>query len=488
MPVVETEGEIFTHEETGAWFCNPDNTEGPEEFIDLLFEKNAENGALRKDKFRGIGHCMFHVIATAEGAERKLAQMIAEAFPEREMLQQFSSEETVLEAARTVLDRIEQEVVPFVADELFKVLDRDKDKGVSKEEALMTMQAVAEDGHPFGMLFQVLDVNGDKALSVDEMSEFFASVANLAGSVATMVINVVSSALRDDLVDGMCGIAFGMLDANGDDKLDQEELAEFKEVAVHEIGAWPERMEDAKQMFSDVSDPEDVQSIMQKVEEGELAPHDVQALVVYTVILKAVKACSEAGDLSPDGLSALCANSSLEFLETMRKMMVPLLPVPEAMLAPILDAGQDALKATTQSSMKPLTDAYFALLDSDGDGTLQNAELMAIPSVFAPGDDSSAEDKFQRIFRILDTDGDGSVDKDESVAFGHKLYDIVVASAKFGVSTYQELAKAVARAFIHMYISKVAEDGATLSEEQFMQLAAAFEEDGPGALLGPMMQ
>merc|ERR1711998_274500 len=126
MPVIEKEGEdrVYVHEETGAVFIDPDKYEcddRPTLWVEAMMEANAENGAIRADKFRGIGEGVFHCLRSEQGSlDRNMEEMINQAFP---IGSELSGEDSIKEAARTIMERIGQQVVPFVADELFKVLD-----------------------------------------------------------------------------------------------------------------------------------------------------------------------------------------------------------------------------------------------------------------------------------------------------------------------------------------------------------------------------
>jgi Ca2+-binding EF-hand superfamily protein len=300
---------------------------------------------------------------------------------------------------------------------------------------------------------------------VEELTVFFASVANLAGSCANIFVNVVGTTVQEGVSQNIASAMFGALDENEDGSLDEQELVQVKEMAVGVLTELTEHMVELKD-----ADPED------------------PSKVFLDVIVNIVKACSEAGDLSRDGLFELCRDHSLENLRTIRHFAEKMVPIPKEVMAPFLDSTLNTYEATSNSSMKSVTDAYFDLLDSDGDGTLQNAELMAVPNCFSTDESINAEDKYQRLFRMIDTDGDGCISNDEFIAHLSKIFDIMMATAKFGVLTYQEVAKAVASAFFKLYVGKVAEDGEKLTQEQCLALFDGFHDNGPEALLMPLME
>lgn len=137
--------------------------------------------------------------------------------------------------------------------------------------------------------------------------------------------------------------------------------------------------------------------------------------------------------------------------------------------------------------MRPICDSYFELLDANNDCILQNDELMTLLNIFSTDENISAEDKFNALFALVDTDGDGKCDKNECVEFGHKCYDVGVASVKSAVEIYQEIAKAVAVGFFALFMQKIA-GGDELTKDQFNDLASSFEEHGPEVLLAPLME
>lgn len=471
MPVVlDEENGTVTHEETGGVFLLPDQYDGPEEWASALFEKNQEGGSINKEKFRGIGHGVFHLVVKENRMKGDLKRAITDMIPG-----EMADEDAVKEAAKTVIEKVGQEVVPFVADQIFDWLDRDKDKGVTETEIKIAIQlfkdAEEEDKGPetaFGMLFQAIDSDSNGKLSVDELSEFFASFVNLAGKCALTFINVVSETFRDDMVDQVVGIGFSQLDENSDGKLDKDELA----MMVMGLEQMTEGLKQAR----------------------EFADEPPQKLIL-DIIERSVKMCTEAGDLSPEGFHDLCCKCSEENIDHVRDFMnkgveegeLPIPPPLLEIITPFVDIAQDTFKSATRNSLRPLSDAYFELLDADSDGTLTNAELMSLMNLFSTDEGITGEDKFHALFSIVDTDGDGSIDKAEGTAFGHKSYDLAVASAKFGVQLYQEMAKAVANKVFHFFIEKIA-GGEELSQETFNELASGFAEHGPEVLMAPLME
>jgi len=472
MPVVvdEDAGKVV-HEETGGTFLLPDGFDGPKEWSAALFEANADGGSINREKFQGIGHCVFHLVAKERRMKREMTGAILEIagnFPG-------GDEDRCKEAAKTVVQKVGEEVVPYVANQLFDWLDRDKDKGVSQAEveAAMNlfMEAEEEDKGPeaaFGMLFDVIDTDGNKKLSTDEISAFFAKFVDVAGDCVLAFINVVSATFRDEMVDGVVNAAFEALDQNGDGKLDKEELAMM-------IGG-------LEQMGAGLA-------------EARANCDDGPEKMIIDAINETVETCNDAGDLSPEGFYELCNKLTDKRVQYMTSFIdqgvaegeLPLPPPLYEAIKPLIDTGVETLLKTFKETVRPVTDSYFDLLDANSDGVLQHDELMALMNVFSADQSISAEDKFNALFALVDTDGDGQIDNSEGTAFGGKGYDLAVDTAKFGVGVYQAIAKAVAQAFIKFFVEKLA-GGDELSQDAFNSLAGTFAEQGPEALMAPLME
>jgi Ca2+-binding EF-hand superfamily protein len=383
----------------------------------------------------------------------------------RDMSGRMAEDGKAKDAADTILQKVGEEVVPFVAESIFDFLDSNRDSGVSKDEIDCAVQGMMQGPEAvFHMLFTIIDKNRNGSLSVDEIAEFFKELVTLYGNCLLVFINVFAANFKEDMIDGVVEQAFAALDANGDGALDKEELAPMTEGLM---------------------------AMSQGIEQmTEAAEDDPVAKMVKELLDDTIARCSTVGDCSPDGFYQLCCDlvdaccqSCYDFLHSDE------LPIPPEMLekfGSFITDLKDALVQSCKDTMRPVTDAYFELLDADGDGTLQTAELMALVNVFTAGGD--VDEKFNALFHIVDTDGDGKCDCQEVQAFMKKGFDIAVATGKNCVEVYLAVVKAVAHTLFAFFVKQFTSGGDEMSAEQFKELSGSFAQDGPEALLAPLMQ
>merc|ERR1712166_800239 len=285
----------------------------------------------------------------------------------------------------------------------------------------------------FGMIFQAIDHNKDGKLSATELSKFFAKLVEIAGKCALVFINVFAATFKDDLVDGITEEAFRHLDEDEDGV--QKECFDFMMSLVHE--------------------------------------------------------CKNAGDLDKDASHALLTKFVESEIELGRKLLKNEdgeLPIPGEIVdkvMPFIEITITTILSSFQTHMKEVSEAYFNLLDADSDGILQNSELMALVGVFDT--DMTAEQSFDSLFAMVDTNADGKIENAECTEFFKKSFDAGVCVAKNLVELYKAVGVAVSAAFFKFLIDTIA-GGEDLTEEKFNELAQGFAQDGPEVLLGALMQ
>merc|ERR1719424_627926 len=140
----------------------------------------------------------------------------------------------VTDVSNDAIAKVQDIIIPFVAAEIFKWLDRDSSKGVSKDE-IMFFASMAMEGEEKAMevcksfLWSVLDKNGDGKLSSAELSGFIAEILQLVAKVAHCVVDTFATAFKGDVMQVIVGQGFANLDADNDGFIDEAELAEVKE-------------------------------------------------------------------------------------------------------------------------------------------------------------------------------------------------------------------------------------------------------------------
>jgi len=452
--------EAQTHAASGAELPSPDGFEGPNDFALAVFEKNEQGGSISKERFIGLAHCCFQV-AQEQGAtpERDIRHML------KEFAGPFGDSEKAKDAANEIIGKLTSEVIPFVASEIFDVLDGDKNKGISKEEIDVAITAAMQGpSAAFGMLFKAVDKDGSGSLSAQELSNFSANIVKMAGKCALVFINVFAATFKDDMVDGAVHEIFDHLDRNEDGFLDKEELADM----LGGLTMMKEQLGQIKEQMSMMGGP---------------------AAMVFEMLTSTVNQWKAAGDLNHDGFYHLfetLLNTQVDQLRTLAHdgEAIPVPPEIVAKFMPFVETGITALQEAFKINMKAVTDAYFNLMDANSDGIVQHHELMAVIGLVDA--DTTAEQCFDGLFAMVDSDKDGKISKDETVAFFKKLFDLAVVGAKNAVEVYQAIINAVAAEFFKFFIQQIA-GGDDLSADKFEEIASAFAQDGPEVLLAPLM-
>jgi len=440
---------------------SPDDFQGPDEFALAVFTKNEQDGAINKERFIGLGHCLFQA-ARSDGLspENDVLQIL------RQMAGPLAESEKCQAAAVEIVDKIGSEVIPYVAGEVFDVLDRDRSKGVSKEEIDFAITAAMQGPTAaFGMFFRAIDKDGSGSLSSSELSEFFANIVRMGGKSALVFINVFAATFKDDLADGAVAEAFNQLDANEDGVIDKAELEDL-------LGA----LTMMKEQFGQVQE-------QVKMMGGPPA-------MLFELLTSTLGKWKAAGDLDHAAFFNLFEEVSNAQIDQMRALAANPegLPVPPEMIEkfmPFVNTAIAAFQSAFKINMKAVTDAYFAILDSNNDGIIQNHELMAVVGLVDA--DTTAQQSFDALFGLIDTNGDGQISKEEAIIFIKKLFDLVVIAMKNAVEVYQAIINAVAAEFFKFFIQQIA-GGDDLSADKFNEIAGAFAQDGPEVLLAPLMQ
>jgi len=451
-------------------FPNPEECGDPVSFVDALL---AEYGPeISEEKF---------VLMFKEGAAFAKAQGQD---PISEMQSQMVEmgegagieSEKVTEVSNDAIAKVQDIIIPFVAAEIFKWLDRDSSKGVSKDE-IMFFASMAMEGEEKAMevckslLWSVLDKNGDGKISSAELSAFVAEILQLLAKVAHCVVDTLSTAFKGDVMQVIVGQAFANLDADNDGFIDEAELEMVKQML--------EQMQGELQGLS-TADPEDVPVPV------KLMLEDVKACKAF-----ATEQASGGADLAKvvafnrtllDGRIAF-AKKMLDDDETFEE-----LPIPPTILAKIREFGEPVMAAISKimdDKLETITKCIFDICDANSDGKLDEDEFLGIAGVM--DHERSVEDKFSSFLGLIDTDGDKKVSPDELKEFAGKVFDAGVCGAQIGIDLYAEIAKTVAALAIAFLLEKMV--GADeVTKEKVDEILGQVMEDGPECLLGPLME
>jgi len=451
-------------------FPNPQEAGEPEAFVDALI---AEYGPeISEAKFlqmasEGVAFARAEFAAPILEMQGQAVQMGQQVGVEGGKIQEVSDD---------AIGKIEDIIVPFVATEVFKWLDRDSNKGVSKDEIMFFISAAMKGEEEMmsicqGFLWQTLDKDGNGSLSTAEVSGFVAEILQLAAKVSHCVIDTFATAFKGDAIQVIVGQAFQNLDADNDGFIDEGELQMVKEGL--------EGLQRELQQIS-TADDEDVPVPV------KLMLEDVKACKAF-----ATEQASGGADLAKvvafnrtllDGRMAFC-KKMLDDDETFEE-----LPIPPAILAKIREFGEPVMAAinkTMDDKLETITKCIFDICDANKDGKLDEDEFLGIAGVM--DHERSVEDKFSCFLGLIDTDGDKQVSPDELTEFASKVFDAGVCGTQIGIDLYAEIAKVVAKLAIEFVLGKVC-GGDELSKEKFDELLGTVLEDGPEALLGPLME
>merc|ERR1712127_164837 len=456
-------------------FPNPNEAGDPMTFVDALL---AEYGPeISEEKF---------VLMFKEGTEYAKAEGES---PISEMQSRMVAmgegagieSEKLTEVSNDAIAKVQDIIIPFVAVEIFKWLDRDSSKGVSKDE-IMFFASMAMEGQEKSMevckslLWSVLDKNGDGKISSAELSAFVAEILQLAAKVAHCVVDTFSTAFKGDLMQMIVGQAFANLDADNDGFIDEAELEMVKQGL--------EQLQRELQAFS--ADPDRLAESNDVPLPVKLMLEDVKACKAF-----ATEQASGGADLAKvvafnrtllDGRMALC-KKILDDDETFEEM-----PIPPAILAKIREFGEPVMAAinkTMDDKLETITKCFFDICDANKDGKLDEDEFLAIAGFM--DHERSAEDKFSSFLGLIDTDGDKKVSPDELKEFAGKVFDAGVCGAQIGIDLYADVATVVAAQAIAFLLEKLV-GGDEVTKEKFDEMLGQVMEDGPECLLGPLME
>jgi hypothetical protein len=162
--------------------------------------------------------------------------------------------------------------------------------------------------------------------------------------------------------------------------------------------------------------------------------------------------------------------------------------IPAPILAKIMElvpAIKDALQTVVHANLEKVSSKAFDLMDANQDGKLDKEEILGIGGLMDP--ERSADDKFSALLALIDTDGDKKVSPDELKIFAGKVFDLVVSLAQVGIDIYAAVASAAATLMISFGIEKLC-GGEEVTPEKIDGLVESVLNDGPEALLGPLME
>merc|ERR1711977_282347 len=204
----------ITDADSGATLTNPEDCGGPDEYINKIFEDNAENGKIDLTKFKGLAKCAYKGMVCAEGAPGREA--LNEAI--EEMVSALGDDEACAKQFPEAMDELANKlgdiVVPVAAQEIFKWLDRNNgDKGIDKaevEDAIGLLQTnPAEAAATFA--WSVIDKDKNGGLSSAEIAGFLAQMFLIKKKVLHAIVDTLSASLKHPVVDAIVNAIFAMM-------------------------------------------------------------------------------------------------------------------------------------------------------------------------------------------------------------------------------------------------------------------------------------
>jgi Ca2+-binding EF-hand superfamily protein len=454
-------------------FPNPSECDGPKPFIEKIVEEYGPE--ITEDKFIQMCNDALAFIE-AEGA-----------LPFEEMLGQMQEgagaagmeEGKVEEVFNDIKGKVRDIIVPFVAREVHKWLDQDKSKGVSQAELLCVAEMVMpqdedkEAKEPQEILkdflWSVLDKDENGSLSAGEISGFIAQIFQIIAKVAHVVLDTFSAAFKEDSIEELKKQAFEALDADGDGFIDEAELAMVKEG----LEAMSTGLQEAMS-----NDDEDKELPLQ------LLLEDVKSLKAF-----ADEQAQDGADLAKfQSFNREMFAARVTFCEglLMNEEVTEMIPAPIlAKIMELVPAIKDALQTVVHANLEKVSSKAFDLMDANQDGKLDKEEILGIGGLMDP--ERSADDKFSALLALIDTDGDKKVSPDELKIFAGKVFDLVVSLAQVGIDIYAAVASAAATLMISFGIEKLC-GGEEVTPEKIDGLVESVLNDGPEALLGPLME
>merc|ERR1711998_16075 len=447
--------------DSGAELMDPSEMDSPAAFAGALFAANGE--PLEKDKFLGLCKLMFQIAMEEEDAPgQEFKGMMCEALGGMGV-----DEEKAVAVFNDVSTKVRDIVVPFVGTAIFEWIDRDKSKGITKDEveAIMTL-AMEGPAAGLSLLFSAMDYDKNGALDAEEVAKFLAEIFKVVSKCAHCVLDTLAAAFKEDVVSMAVQQVFMMLDENGDGKLEPAELAPMKEAL------------------------EEMTAELKKVQNDEDIPPPLLMLIDDA---HKIKAFAEAeGEQGADyekfkDFNMKLIEGRMELLKQMINSEDVTDTVPPGIYAKIKEfegPAIEALMSAATASLEDVSKAAFHLIDANGDGKLDKEECLGLGGIMNP--DISADDKFKYSFALVDTDGEGFCDKDELVTFARKVFDFAIAMAKCAVDLGCGVGTSIGALAIVFVMSKVFGDG-QITEDGVKCMLAEVEEDGPEALLGKLM-
>jgi Ca2+-binding EF-hand superfamily protein len=252
-----------------------------------------------------------------------------------------------------------------------------------------------------GIIFSMLDENGDGVLETQEVADFIVSLASLIVDALLNALDIAATNTSGPLAERMAEEAFAALDQDQDGALSREEA---NPAAGHTLSAIESFVR-----FCHSDDPVSQHVLNQfagmrdtfKAQSGELE------LDEFCDIFQGL--CTERVGHLKEFIMDLMASSAPDSLEESNKLREILDP-------PIENALRILETESCQNQMRCLGEAVFALADTNQDGKLCASDLVAVLDWVTepPGTLSEAADfayKLDRLFAVVDIDADGEISK-----------------------------------------------------------------------------
>merc|ERR1711959_148951 len=182
----------ITDAESGASFPDPESFDGPQPFVEAILAANGD--PLTEAKFLGLARCLFNAFMAEEdspGGEMKAELMSA--MTESGMV----DEEKVTGIVESLFTKLRDIIIPFAGAAIFKWIDRDQSKGITKAEVEAVMTMLMEGPQAgISLLFSAIDYDNSGSLSTEELSKFLAEIIQVASKCAHCIVDTLAAAFK----------------------------------------------------------------------------------------------------------------------------------------------------------------------------------------------------------------------------------------------------------------------------------------------------
>jgi len=379
------------------------------------------------------------------------------------------------EVSLDMISKVKDIVVPFVALEIFKWLDRDGDHGVSKDELMFVCNLAMESGgSPESVVktfaWSVLDKDKNGKISTGEVANFVKDVFLIVAKTAQCVVDTFSSAFRGDAVQLVAQQAIQNLDSNDDGVIDEsDDVWEMVKSGIAEMNSSLAEIKDNQEGLSELQ-----QNLFSEVKAvNEFAMQEAEGGVDLTKFMKFNRKLMEA---------------RIQFAKTMLDSDEVSDMIPPPIFAKIQDwfpIVEMALMKATDDNLESVSKCAFTLLDANGNGRLEKEEILGFAGLMNP--ERSVDEKFDALLALVDTDNDRKITREELLAFASKAFDLASCSASAGIDIYAEVCISLVSLVLDHGFQKII-GGNELTEAKFESIMESIQEDGPEVLLGPLME